>query len=100
MQKYFNVSGICVPEKHYMVDILPKIEKITEEYIESEYYFTINHGQLYGKTTILHQLSKHLQYRYLIIGITFIHAAYKIDYEEEFIREFAQYFPLLWNPKN
>lgn len=91
MQKYFNISGICVPEKHYMVDILPKIEKITEEYIEPGYYFTINHGQLYGKTTILHQLSKQLQDRYLIIGITFIHVAYKMfECEEEFIREFAQ----------
>ena len=91
MQKYFNVSGICVPEKHYMADILPKIEKITEEYIEPGYYFTINCGHLCGKTTILHQLSKHLQDRYLIIGITFINVAYKMfDSEEDFIREFAQ----------
>lgn len=91
MQKYFNISGICVPEKHYMVDILPKIEKITEEYIEPGYYFTINCGHLYGKTTILHQLSKYLQDRYLVIGITLIHVAHKMfDYEEEFIREFAQ----------
>lgn len=91
MQKYFNVSGICVPEKHYMVDILPKIEKITEEYIEPGYYFAINSGHLCGKSTTLYLLLKHLQTRYFVIGVTFIHIAYRMfDSEEDFIREFAE----------
>lgn len=34
MSKKFCVTGICVPEKNYMVDISERIEKITKDYIE------------------------------------------------------------------
>ena len=30
MIRKFNVAGICVPDRHYMVDISEKIEKIFE----------------------------------------------------------------------
>ena len=41
MKKKFNVTGICIPEKHYMVDISDKIKKIMN-LIEDEEYFVIN----------------------------------------------------------
>lgn len=34
MQKQFCVTGTCIPEKNYMVDISARIDRITKEYIE------------------------------------------------------------------
>ncbi len=48
----FNVTGVCVPHKHYMVDISGKIEQIMEM-IDSGKYFTINRARQFGKTTTL-----------------------------------------------
>ena len=36
----FNLTGICVPNRHYMVDISEKIEKIFE-LVEGEKYFNV-----------------------------------------------------------
>jgi len=55
----FNVTGICVPEKHYMVDISEKIEQIFN-LVEDQSYFTINRGRQYGKTTTISRLKKRL----------------------------------------
>lgn len=30
MGKKFNVTGTCIPERHYMVDISSKLERISE----------------------------------------------------------------------
>ena len=38
MSKQFCVTGTCVPEKNYMVDISERIEKITKDYIETRLY--------------------------------------------------------------
>ena len=48
----FNVTGLCVPDKHYMVDISEKIDLIYK-LVESKKYFTINRGRQYGKTTTI-----------------------------------------------
>lgn len=56
MQKKFNVTGLCIPEKNYMVDISSKIHMIITEYIQEGKYFTINRGRQYGKTTTLYLL--------------------------------------------
>ena len=40
----FNVTGICVPEMHYMVDISGKIDEIFK-LVEARKYFTINRGR-------------------------------------------------------
>ena len=53
----FNVTGVCVPEKHYMVDISGKLAKI-REMVDYGDYFTINRARQYGKTTTLSQLKK------------------------------------------
>ncbi len=48
----FNVTGRCVPSKHYMVDISNKINQIAAM-VERGDYFTINRARQYGKTTTL-----------------------------------------------
>ena len=67
----FNVTGICVPEMHYMVDISEKIEKIFK-LIEEQSYFTINRGRQFGKTTTIGRLRKRLPEDYLCISISFL----------------------------
>lgn len=68
--KEFNITGICVPEVHYMVDISNKIEKIAKM-VEKGAYFTINRARQYGKTTTLFQLFKYLKAKYIVIKISF-----------------------------
>ncbi len=70
--KKFNITGICIPEKHYMVDTSKKIQKILEM-IEEGCYFTINRPRQYGKTTTLSLLFHALKQKpsYLIIKTSF-----------------------------
>ncbi|MCI7441975.1 MAG: AAA family ATPase, partial [Clostridium sp.] len=57
--KEFNTTGLCNPNKHYMVDISDKLENI-KKLVEKEKYFIINRPRQYGKTTILSALRKEL----------------------------------------
>ena len=41
MAKKFNVTGTCIPEENYMVDITNKLEQI-KKMIDAKEYFTIN----------------------------------------------------------
>ena len=68
--KKFNITGTCIPEKHYMVDIRKKIEKILE-LINFGEYFIINRPRQFGKTTTLYLLENALQDQYLLISISF-----------------------------
>jgi len=70
MKKLFNVTGLCVPNLHYMADISSKIHKI-EEMVDSGYYFTINRPRQYGKTTTLNELAQKLRTRYIVIKTSF-----------------------------
>ena len=70
MQKRFNTTGCCNPQKHYMVDISSKINKIIT-LIEHGYYFTINRARQFGKTTTISQIFNKLQTRYTIFSISF-----------------------------
>ncbi|WP_234117507.1 AAA family ATPase [Clostridium hydrogenum] len=70
MKKYFNTTGVCVPRKHYMVNIDNKLKEI-KKLIDKENYFVINRPRQYGKTTTLNQLKKHLYTEFLIISISF-----------------------------
>ena len=60
MKKRFNTTGVCVPRKHYMVNIENKLNEIIE-LIDNECYFTINRPRQYGKTTTLTQLDNLLK---------------------------------------
>jgi len=60
MKKYFNDTGACFPEEHYMVDISNKISSIFKM-VERGNYFVINRPRQYGKTTMIGRLNKLLQ---------------------------------------
>ena len=68
--KEFNVTGNCVPDLHYMVDMSDKIEQIVKM-VNKRQYFTINRARQYGKTTILGLLEKTLQTHYRVARISF-----------------------------
>jgi len=84
----FNVTGICVPDMHYMVDISEKIEEIFK-LVEEKSYFTINRGRQYGKTTTLGMLEKRMPEEYYCISITFQFSNERMFANEEgFCQEF------------
>ncbi|MDR1830793.1 MAG: AAA-like domain-containing protein, partial [Candidatus Fibromonas sp.] len=67
----FNVTGLCIPGKHYMVDISEKVRQIFAM-VEKGQYFTINRARQYGKTTTIRQLEKALlEAGYLVARISF-----------------------------
>ena len=68
--KEFNVTGVCVPEKNYMVDTTEKLNQMIT-LIEKEKYFTINCGRQYGKTTTLASLYRSLKEKYMILRLSF-----------------------------
>jgi len=86
MQKEFNDTGLCVPHRHYMVDISAKVEKISELVAKSK-YFTINRPRQFGKTTTLSQLARQLNQRgdYLALSISFE------DIDSETYQDHAQF---------
>ncbi|MCD7814410.1 MAG: ATP-binding protein [Lachnospiraceae bacterium] len=70
MAKYFNVNGLCRPEKHYMVDLSTRLEQI-KEMVDNGDYFTINRGRQYGKTTTLNALAEYLRNDYEVVSLDF-----------------------------
>jgi len=56
MKRFFNVTGLCNPERHYMVDPLRGLNNTILELIQNEYYFTIHAPRQTGKTTLLRAL--------------------------------------------
>ncbi len=59
MAKFFNTTGLCVPEKHYMVDPLSRLAEV-QDLIGKELYFTLHAPRQTGKTTCLHALAQKL----------------------------------------
>lgn len=72
MKKIFNITGLCIPEKHYMVDTSAKLDAIMAM-VEKGEYFVINRPRQYGKTTTLALLEERLQTHppYLPLFISF-----------------------------
>lgn len=70
MRKRFNVTGICNPERHYMVETESRF-KAVEELIDNGEYFTINRARQYGKTTMLNQIWRNLSGKYLVVSLSF-----------------------------
>lgn len=72
MEKEFNITGICVPEMHYMVDISNKLKEVIQ-LVNKGKYFIINRPRQYGKTTTLYMLERYLNKHaeYLVISISF-----------------------------
>lgn len=70
MEKRFNITGSCIPEIHYMVDISERLAKI-KKMIEMGDYFVINRGRQYGKTTTLNALTNYLSDEYYVVSMDF-----------------------------
>ena len=88
--KEFNTTGLCNPNKHYMVDISDKLENI-KKLVEKEKYFIINRPRQYGKTTTLVALENNLKDEYLVISISFEGIGNVVfSTEREFCRKFIE----------
>ncbi|MCP4133294.1 MAG: AAA family ATPase [bacterium] len=72
MTKEFNITGTCIPAKHYMANISAKVDQILD-LVEKGYYFTINRPRQYGKTTMIFMVEQALKKRddYLVIDTSF-----------------------------
>ena len=44
MAKKFNVTGVCIPELHYMINLSSRLEKI-KAMVDQGLYFTINRAR-------------------------------------------------------
>ncbi|MCC8046732.1 MAG: AAA-like domain-containing protein [Clostridiales bacterium] len=89
--KTFNTAVICNPQKHYMVDISPKIDRIIARYIEPGKYFSINRGRQYGKTTTLSTLARKLRQNYYCLQISFAWADGIFESEYRMVSGFVGY---------
>ncbi|MCD8118599.1 MAG: ATP-binding protein [Lachnospiraceae bacterium] len=70
MKKSFNVNGVCRPNRHYMADLTPRLEKIREMVARGD-YFLINRGRQCGKTTLLRSLAVYLEADYEVVSLDF-----------------------------
>ncbi len=72
MQKEFNDTGLCIPNRHYMVNNADKLEQIMA-LVEKGKYFTINRPRQFGKTTTMFLLDKALNLRddYVAVKLSF-----------------------------
>ena len=92
MPKVFNTTGICVPEKHYMVDLSERLREI-KQLVDSDCYFVINRARQYGKTTTLRALCTYLKNEYYVVFMDF-QTFGNADFAEEhiFASSFAHTF--------
>ncbi|MFK7980287.1 MAG: AAA-like domain-containing protein, partial [Saprospiraceae bacterium] len=59
MKKKFNITGICYPHRHYMMDSTQKMKEVMQMVDDGD-YFIINRPRQYGKTTTLFLLGEAL----------------------------------------
>jgi len=57
--RYFNVSGPCNPQNHYMVEAAKRLKGV-EQLIDMNQYFVIHAARQSGKTTYLQDLGRRL----------------------------------------
>ena len=68
--KEFNTTAVCIPSKHYMVDLSERVTEI-KKLVDDGKYFTINRARQYGKTTTLSALCKVLNVENIVISLDF-----------------------------
>ena len=86
----FNTAAVCIPSKHYMVDLTSRLEQV-KAMVDAGQYFVINRARQYGKTTLLTALAKALENTYTVISLDFqgIGSA-GFAAEETFVEEFCR----------
>ena len=92
MKRYFNTTGACDPQLHYMVDISRKLVQI-QRLVDRGFYFTINRARQYGKTTTLTALADFLSGDFIVASLDFQKLSSR-DFESEtsFANAFAEQF--------
>ena len=70
MERYFNITGCCNPQEHYMVNLDSRLAQI-KDMVDKGQYFCINRGRQYGKTTLLDALQSYLRNDYTVISMDF-----------------------------
>ena len=94
MERYFNITGCCNPQEHYMVNLDSRLAQI-KKMVDKGQYFSINKGRQYGKTTILKALREYLKNDYVIISMDFqFVSTSEFATENRFVKAFAR---LLWS---
>ena len=90
MKKKFNVTGVCIPQFHYMVNISERLSQI-KEMVDAGEYFSITKARQYGKTTTLQALAAFLRPEYQVISLDFQMLSHK-DFEDEasFVTAFSR----------
>ena len=68
--KQFNTTAVCIPSKHYMVDLSERVKEI-KKLVDDGKYFTINRARQYGKTTTLSALKQVLNIEYIVLSLDF-----------------------------
>ena len=66
----FNTAAVCIPSKHYMVDLSERVEEIGKLVNEGK-YFTINRARQFGKTTTINALCQKLEANYIVLSLDF-----------------------------
>lgn len=90
IRKRFNITGVCRPQIHYMVNLDSRLAEI-KELIDVGEYFTINKARQYGKTTHIRALTQYLSENYFVISLDFQMLSYA-DFEDEasFVMAFSR----------
>ena len=88
--KSFNTTAVCIPSKHYMVDLTDRLKAI-KKLVDAEKYFTINRARQYGKTTTLTALKEYLENDYIVVDLSFESIGNAgFANEAAFVREFCR----------
>lgn len=92
MRKEFNITGLCTPKKHYMVNLDNRL-KLMKKMVDKGNYFVISRARQYGKTTTLAALADYLKEEYTVVFIDFqtIGSA-MYENEDSFSRAFTACF--------
>ncbi len=88
--KQFNTTAVCIPSRHYMVDLTQRVQEI-RKLVDAGKYFTINCARQYGKTTTLTALREYLSDTYTVLFLDFqpiSEAGFAT--EENFVQEFCR----------
>ena len=68
--RYFNITGQCNPQVHYMVNLDGRLTEI-KKLVDRGDYFVINRARQYGKTTTLKALVSYLKDEYAVVFMSF-----------------------------
>ena len=88
--KKFNTTGVCIPSKHYMVDLSERVREI-KKLVDDGKYFTINRARQYGKTTTIAILANELKRDYDVLSLDFQKISdASFQTEEKFVQAFCR----------